>query len=342
MVAVQGYAGNPERAGQAGGTQLLVNAWARSSGCNGINIGAISGIESVIVNPAGIATTRKSELVFGHTRWLGGSDIGINTFGFSQALKNAGVIGVYVTSFDLGEFIRTTEDNPDGELGTFHPTYMNLGVTYAKKFTDHIYVGTSIKMVHESIFDVKANGIAFDAGVQYRTNLGAADSLHSDRLKLGITLRNIGPTMKFAGDGLTRRAFIDENYTSLVSRQSAEFEIPSVLNMGISYDLYAGDVHRFTPMLAFISNSFSHDQVGLGLEYGFSKYLMVRYAFLYEKNIFNDDRMTAFTGHSAGVTVEIPFKSSKTGATSTFGLDYSYRSTNPFTGVHSMGARINL
>jgi len=26
----------------------------------------------------------------------------------------------------------------------------------------------------------------------------------------------------------------------------------------------------------------------------------------------------------------------------TFALDYSYRTTNPFAGVHSIGARINL
>ena len=42
-----------------------------------------------------------------------------------------------------------------------------------------------------------------------------------------------------------------------------------------------------------------------------------------------------------GATVEIPFKSTK-GTKSKFGLDYSYRSTNPFNGVHCFGARIDL
>lgn len=335
-------AGNPERAGQAGATQLLINSWGRSSGLNGINIGSTYGIGSIINNPAGVATTRRTELVFGHTRYLVGTDININSFGISQALKKAGVLGLYVTAFDLGDFIRTTEDNPEGELGTFSPTFMNLGLTYGKKFTDHIYVGATVKIVHESIFDVAANGLAFDAGVQYRTNLGGDDSLHTDKLKLGISLRNIGTTMRYGGDGLTFRANRADDFTSLSNRPTEEFEMPSVLSMGVSYDFYLGSSLRLTPMGAFISNAFQHDQIGVGMEFAFKKYLMLRYSFLYEKDILDDEkRMTAWTGHSAGATVEIPFKTGD-GRTSTFGLDYSYRSTEPFSGTHVIGVRIDL
>ena len=333
------FAGNPERAGQAGATQLLVNSWGRSSGFNGINIGSTYGIESVINNPAGLAHTRRTELVFGHTRYLVGTDININSFGIAQALKSAGVIGLYFTSFDMGDFYRTTEDNPEG-IGTFSPSIMNLGITYGKKFTDHISVGATIKVVHESIFDVGANGVAFDAGVQYRTNLGK-DSLHVDKLKIGIALRNIGSTMRYGGDGLTFRGNRDPDFTSLSSRPTAEFEMPSVLAMGLSYDFYLSEAHRVTPLAAFISNSFTQDQIGVGIEYGFKQYLQLRYSFLYEKDITNENRATAWTGHALGATVEIPFKTGKD-RFSSFGLDYSYRSTNPFQGTHVIGARIDL
>ena len=69
---------------------------------------------------------------------------------------------------------------------------------------------------------------------------------------------------------------------------------------------------------------------------------MLRYSFLYEKNILDDElRRTAWTGHSVGATVEIPFKTGKD-KVSTFGLDYSYRTTEPFSGTHVLGARIDL
>jgi hypothetical protein len=197
-------------------------------------------------------------------------------------------------------------------------------------------------LVHESIYDVSANGAAFDAGVQYRTNLGKEDSLHNDKLKLGIALRNIGTTMRFGGDGLSFRADRNDAFTSLSSRPSAAFEMPSVLAMGISYDIYLAAAHRLTPTGAFLSNAFSYDQIGVGAEYAWKNILMLRYGFLYEKNILDAElRRTAWTGHSVGATVEIPFKTGKE-KVSTFGLDYSYRTTNPFSGTHVLGARINL
>ncbi len=338
-VASLAFAGNPERTGQAGATQLLVNSWGRSSGLNGINIGGAYGIESVMINPAGLATTKRTELVFSHTRYLVGTDININSFGVSQALKDAGVIGIYFTAFDLGEFIITTEDNPDGTLGNFSPTFLNLGISYGRKFTDHIYVGATLKLVQESIFDVGATGVAFDAGVQYRTSFN--DDEHPDRLKLGVSLRNIGSTMRYGGDGLSFRANRNENFTSLSSRPTAEFEMPTVLSLGVSYDFWFGD-NRFTPMGSFISNSFSQDNIGIGAELAVKDYIQLRYSFLYERGILDPlERISAWTGHAFGMTVEVPFKSGKD-RQSSFGLDYSYRTTDPFQGTHSIGVRIDL
>jgi hypothetical protein len=51
-----------------------------------------------------------------------------------------------------------------------------------------------------------------------------------------------------------------------------------------------------------------------------------------------DGRTTAFTGPTAGFTVQAPLN--KKG--STFSIDYAYRTTSPFNGVHTIGARINL
>ncbi|MBK9412108.1 MAG: hypothetical protein IPN61_01590 [Bacteroidetes bacterium] len=52
-------AGNPDRIGQAGATELLINPWARSSGWGGANSGAAEGLEAQFLNVAGIAHTKK-------------------------------------------------------------------------------------------------------------------------------------------------------------------------------------------------------------------------------------------------------------------------------------------
>jgi len=344
-------AGNPDRIGQAGATQLLINPWARSSGINGMNVASINGIESVINNPAGLATTRKTELVFSHTRWLSGSSININSFGFSQAVKKGGVIGLSVMAFDFGQIERTTEDNPDGGLGTFSPSFLNLGLSYAKQFTDHINVGFTSRMIHEAITDASATGLAFDGGVQYRTG-----GESGEKLKLGVSLRNVGPAMKFSGDGLQQRASLNGNaFTSAVSRVGSKYELPSYLAIGVGYDFDLAEDHVITALGSFYSHTFSRDQLGLGAEYRFRKFFMLRTSYAFEKGIFADrgfnnklpawiadsNRMNVHTGLSLGCSFEVPFKSGKD-QTSKFAVDYAYRSSNPFGGTHNIGLRIDL
>ena len=341
-----GVMAQPERVGQAGAMELMINSMPRSSGFNGIDIASSDGIESSQINPAGIATTRSTELMFSHTLWLMGTDIRINSFGFSQSLGETGdKLGILVNSFCLGDFIRTTTDQPDGTLGTFSPTYLNLGISYAKKFTERIHVGFTTRIIHQSTPEVAANGVAFDAIIQYPTGL-------KDRLKLGISLRNVGPTMQYSGDGLANRVIYEtnSNYTTTVTLPTAKFELPSTLSMGGSYDFFIGSSNTISLLAGFISNSFYYNQFGAGLAYKYKQYVILRGSFLYEEGIFGDyfdTRYTAFTGAAAGATFQVPFKNGKTDQRgnaefSTFSLDLSYRTTSPFDGTLVVGARIDL
>lgn len=337
--------GQPERVGQAGALELMINSWPRSSGINGIDIGSSSGIEANAVNPAGIGTTEGTELLFSHTFWLMGSEIDINSFGFSQSVGSGGVLGVAVNAFSLGEFIRTTVDQPDGTLGTFSPTMLNIGLSYAKQFTDRIYVGGTVRIVHTSTPEVRNNGVAFDAGIQYRTG-------EKDRLKLGISLRNVGPKMKYTGDGLSDRVILQpgNTFTTTVNLPAADFELPAALSMGGSMDFFVGEQHTITILGAFISNAFYFDQFGLGLSYKYKEYVILRGSFLYENGIFDeifDGRYTAFTGSSFGATFQVPFKSGRRNIEgnpvySKFSFDASFRPTSPFNGTLVLGARIDI
>jgi hypothetical protein len=51
------------------------------------------------------------------------------------------------------------------------------------------------------------------------------------------------------------------------------------------------------------------------------------------------DRGTVFTGPSAGFTVSVPFNREKG---SGMAIDYSYRATNPYSGTHSVGIKLNF
>ncbi|MBL0343482.1 MAG: hypothetical protein IPP71_23065 [Bacteroidetes bacterium] len=55
------FAGNEDRAGQAGATELLINPWTRSSGWGGMNFANVRGLESQFNNVAGLAFTKKQK-----------------------------------------------------------------------------------------------------------------------------------------------------------------------------------------------------------------------------------------------------------------------------------------
>ena len=120
--------------------------------------------------------------------------------------------------------------------------------------------------------------------------------------------------------------------------RSDAFELPSLLHIGGSYDFTIAQDSRVTLAGNFTSNSFTKDQYGLGVEYGYKSYFMLRTGYVYEEGITsNETRSTVFTGLNAGFTFEIPLSSG-----TNFGLDYSFRKASPLSSPHTIGARITL
>lgn len=332
-------AGNPDRTGEAGASELLINPWASSTGWNGVNIANVTGVESMRLNVAGLAFTEKTELAFSRTLWLEGSGVDINAFGVSQRLGE-GALGISVMSMSLGEIPVTTTNLPEGTGATFKPSITNIGVSYSRKFADYLSGGITFRGVSQSISDISAFGFAIDMGIQYVSG----NELHPEKIKFGVALRNIGAPMQFRGDGLTFRSDPpDGSFAATVSQQSQDFELPSLLTIGASYDFYIGAGSRLTAAAQFQSNSFYKDQYGLGLEYGLTvqgeERFQLRVGYKYEDGLTSEvNRTTAHTGLAAGFTFQQPFKQDGP----RFAIDYGYRTSNPYSGSHTLGLRFNL
>jgi hypothetical protein len=339
------FAGNPDRIGQAGATQLNINGWGRSSGWGWAAVSSSQGLESLYNNLGGLAYTDNTEIIFSRTAWLMGSDISINTFGFSQNV-GGGALGVSVMSYDMGDIPITTVEQPDGGIGTYKPRFTNITAGYSKRFTQEISGGIGFKVFSESITNVKAQGVAIDAGIQYISTFKKDEKLKKDDIKFGISLKNIGPDARYAGDGLSAKYENPDNevdYT--INQRAAKFNLPTLLNISASYDLRMDKnsetyFHRLTPAFTFTNNAFSANQFTLGTEYSYKEMFQLRAAYAYEDGILEyATRTNAFTGIMGGFTFEVPVrKDSET----TFGLDYSYRHSDPFGGSHTFGVRLNI
>lgn len=335
LVFGESFAGNKDRAGEAGAGQLLINPWARSSGLGGANSAYVQGLEAQFLNVAGTAHTRSTEIIFTNTTWLKGSGTNIAAFGLTQKIgENGGVIGLSVVSISHGDIAITTVEQPEGGIGTFSPKQSNVNLSYAKSFSNSIYGGVNVKIVSESTSDTKASTVAIDAGIQYISG-------KRDQIKFGVALKNVGPNMKYTGDGMSFRGFVPGQANAMtVEQRSAGFELPSLIRIGVSYDFYLNDKSTLTPAYTFTSNSFTNDQHAIGMEFKWSKYLVLRAGYVYENGLLDDAvRMTALTGFSAGVSIGAPFKKGEEGG---FSIDYAYQSSNPFAGSHSIGVRLHL
>lgn len=332
-------AGNPDRQGEGGAPQLLMNPWARSAGFHAMNTSMVFGVEAMHLNIAGLGRINKTQFLASHGIYLEGTNINTNSFGFAQRIGKGGALGVSIMALDFGDIPVTTTEQPEGTGATFSPRFFNLGLGYSYTFENHISVGFLFRSISESIADLSGSAFAVDAGVQYVAG-------EKDNFKFGISLRNIGGRMQYKGEGLSFSSSIplgSGSYNLASNRRAAGFELPSLLNIGLSYDFLLGSVARLTPLGNFTSNAFSQDQIGGGLEFAFKEMLILRGAYLASVGATAEGtpEQSLYSGLSAGVTLDVPVKKDAPNGTR-FGIDYGYRASTIFGGTHNVAIRLSL
>ena len=333
---MQLFAGNEDRVGSAGASHLLVNPWARSSALADAAYANVNGLEATFSNIAGLAFTEKTQIKFNYSNWMGNAGIGLNSAGIAQRISESNVIAISVQSMNFGDIPITTVENPEGNIGFFSPRANVFNVGFARAFSKSIYGGVNFKVISQSISNLKANGIALDAGIRYV----AGDN---DQIKFGIALKNVGPVMRYKGDGLAQQiTYVSTGYIASLEERSATFEMPSLLSIGGYYDFIFNEKNKLNVALGFTANSFMNDQYRIGFDYAMTNEKMAfnfRAGYAYEKNLFSaENRSNALVGPSAGFSIDALIGKNK----SALGLEYCARLAGVFGVIHTVGATISL
>jgi hypothetical protein len=255
------------------------------------------------------------------------ADIGINFFGAAQSFGN-NAIGLTVNTWDFGDIPRTTEASPEIGALTFSASNTIVGLSFARQFTDRIAAGVTFKAVNESIDDVSASGLAFDAGMTYIAG--------ESGLRFGVALRNFGPKMQFSGTGLTQFAVIPSQQPgskqNALQVQSGAFELPSQLNVGIAYARQVGNSADVTLLGSFSSNSFTQDELAGGLEVGILDVLYLRGGVAFMDN----SDFTFYEAWDLGAGLNLDF------AGNNLTFDYAFRPTEFFDDVNMFTVGVTL
>ncbi len=191
--------------GSPGLAFLNLGVGARAIGMGDAYTAVDGDASSIYWNPAGIINVENIDITLMHSEWF--QDIRYECLGgvrsYGDYAIGASVVGLYTD--DLEE-----RDGPTAEpIGHFR--YFDFAFTgsYARRLTDNLDVGGSVKYLHETIADYSAKGVAVDLGGRYRIP-------GFDGLTAAVALLNLGPQMKF-----------DEE----------QFDLPVLYKVGVALDV---------------------------------------------------------------------------------------------------------
>ena len=323
FLSAQVWAGGTNRIGSAGAQELRIPIGARSTALGGSAVADVSGVEALFWNPAGVAYNEGTEAVFSYMKYI--ADINLGHVGVTTNLGDFGSLGASVKVLSIGDIEVTSEDSPNEDNTTgeiFSPSFAVIGLTYARRMTDRVSFGITGMYISEKIMRESATGVAFDFGFMYDVGWSG--------LKFGTVMKNYGPNMQFGGPDfekvLTDPDFDPQAPGKAVKTQSASFDLPSYVQMGLCWSPYSVNGNRVSLLGTFQSNNFSPDEYKMGAEYALHNMLFLRAGY---SSDFRDEFGDAESKISIrGLTFGAGIKT-KLGATE-IGLDYSWMQSKFF------------
>ncbi len=329
LLATELMGGGGRRNGTGGAQELLIPVSARGLALSGAYTSGITGIDAIFYNPAGLGVSNNSaEAMFSYMNYI--ADIGFSFAAIAVHFEEFGSLGFNVRTLDFGDIPVTTIDNPEGTGAVFSPTYVVLGVTYSNQLTDRIRAGFTVNLISEEIQRTSASGVSFDAGVQY-DGIGGVEGL-----KLGVALLNLGPALSYDGPDLdTRVNQVDGKRASQFYRlNTAEFELPSILELGLAYQTRFSDELGGLFSTSFQNNNFSNDEYRVAAEFNYNEMFFLRggYSYISEASDVSEE---AIFGPTFGVGVNFNQGMDIT-------VDYAFRSVEYFDANHMVTVQLGF
>ena len=244
------------------GDFLMLGSGARALGMGNSYVAISDGAESSYYNPAGLAHLRVRELNLMHSEQFGGLE-NYNTLSFGAPLSETVYGGISLVHLGVGDIKYTRlwdsskalSDSNRVEIASREDAAdYALYLSSAKRFSDFLNAGLSIKLIRRVIGPDTAFGFGIDAGLQYDI---------TSHWTAGVSLRDVtGTTIAWDGQSNDRIAFTTD--AGIAFRGELPFVGGSYIATGSM--LFFGD----SPDVKGI------DTMNLGLEYRMGDILAFR------------------------------------------------------------------
>ena len=294
------------KVGTAAANWLKLETNPRAIGMGGAFTSIGAGVLGVPYNPASIAFVKNQEGFLSKTNYV--ADISYQVLGYGRNLSGIDFVGLHAFFLNSGNMKVTTAEYPDGTGEQYSVNAMCVRATFGKRITNRLRVGVTGKFIREEIYTTFMQSMAFDIGSNFNTSIFG--------FILGMSVSNLGPEVKFAGDGLEFPCEEEEAPSESCQKIVDSFVLPLTFRVGLSNEiigpesqLLQSDDHKF--LVAFDAiNPIDYTLYGaVGMEYTYDDMFYLRGG----THIGHD---TADWSVGAGLKIEIN--------NYTFGMDYAY------------------
>lgn len=248
-------------------------------------------------NPAGIGITKDAGFQYDHLDYFAGISSQNWTAGYNH--HKWGSIAFTYNRFSYGTLEKTTEEFPEGGIGSYKPYEDVMAITYAFTFFDKISCGATIKRVHSKIDLISASGLLYDIGVMGKFNIGQiASTSHTAYAGASAGNNILGKKPHYEGSGIikpvnvgTDTAFlvygiepfnVERNYRAGIG-YGIEFKDRGVMNGNVKVIELIGHLsyQDFSSTNIFVSDhsyKSNRDELIIGTEINFLEIASLRFA----------------------------------------------------------------
>jgi long-subunit fatty acid transport protein len=299
-----------DRVGTAGALFLKVGMNVRGVGMGEASTAVAGDAASAFSNPAGLAGLTERQAVVSDVEWL--ADIRLIGGAYAFPYGSDGAAAISLISVDYGEIPMVREQEADVIAGTFSPRDLAAGLSYARRLTDRLAVGGSLKYIEQSIAEYHSRGVAFDFGTIYYTGFKS--------LRLAMLTNNFGPDMSFDGSYVDRY-YIGTAYVEQ-SKLFGGYDLPLNFRFGMAYDFNLSETSRLTAALEGTHPNDYSERIHLGAEYSWDETVFLRGGY-----ITNAEEQSYSAG--CGFNLKTSLGSAR--------IDYAYTNFGVFKAVHRFG-----
>lgn len=249
-----------QRAGISAMPFLKNDLSARSNAMGGASLALPGDPFSMVVNPAGAASTPYPTIALATRTMPAG--IFQSYLGGTFPTKEHAAWMVSMNYLSSGVQKRRTEFQPMGDGTVYSSDAWKFGFGYSKALSKMFSFGVNVNFIREQLAQYAANAASVDLGFLYRTDW--------KELSFAVGLQHFGVNSTLSGSDLA----VMYNRQNEATKES--YGAPTLFSMGVSMVPYHLEEHRIVSSIQLNHPNDNAENIRLGVEYEFDSTVFVR------------------------------------------------------------------